>query len=151
MFHPWQGVGARHRFREPLRVEIMSDFTAVSYLLDHVIARAVEHLPRGEADVELADDLRLALAEALNNSVEHGYAGRAPGPVRVDLRRPPGRVVFHVRDRGVALPRHLLKPPPPPDPLAERGRGWYLIHRLTDRVRYERRNGWNRLTLERLF
>jgi len=135
-------------FHDALRLEIMSDFTAVSYPLDHVIALAGAHLPPEPMRAAMADELRLALAEALNNSVEQTYAGRASGPLRVDLRRSPGRVVFHVRDRGVALPRHLLRPPGPPDPLAERGRGWYLIHSLTDRVRHERRNGWNRLTLE---
>jgi len=117
--------------------------------------RALE-VGRAEADAAaLLDAVRMALTEALNNCVLHGYGGAAERPIEVHLRRMPGAVAITVVDRGIPLPEELLVPRPirAPDEavaaLPECGWGWAIIHQSVDRVRYVRRDGENRLTLEK--
>lgn len=119
-----------------------------------ILARARVWLrTKGLAD-ETCGTVELALAEALNNIVEHAYAAETPGGIRLVVRLSPARLVCVLSDQGAALPD--LKPPggalPDPsvgrDDLPEGGFGWFLIRDLTDRLAYRRRAGWNHLTLE---
>jgi len=74
--------------------------------------------------------IELAVMEAVENAIEHGY-GDAPGVVRVDAhldRR--GRVSFVISDGG-----RWRSPPAHPQ---HRGRGLALIHELVDEVEIER-------------
>ncbi|WP_297770502.1 ATP-binding protein [uncultured Roseovarius sp.] len=98
--------------------------------------------------------VELALAEVLNNIVEHAYAPDAAGEIRIAIALRPGRLCCLVRDDGAPLPylaatdhtlpsRNVTR-----DNLPEGGFGWFLIKGLTDRLGYERANGENRLTLE---
>jgi len=81
-----------------------------------------------------ASELALAVIEAVNNSLEHGYA-LASGDVSVALDCDAATVVVTVTDRGQGLP------PQPrggePDRLAERGRGSWLMQQVCDEVRHE--------------
>jgi len=116
-------------------------------------------------DAAIAEDLRIAATEAMNNCVEHAYAGieRCEGadggcllPVVAGLwTGPAGRRSVCIADRGAPLPRRLLTRPAAADPddppaLAEGGFGWSLIHACTDNLAHERVGEWNLLTLERL-
>ncbi|MEC3860854.1 ATP-binding protein [Mesobacterium sp. TK19101] len=107
--------------------------------------------------VGVGDDARgtieLVLAEALNNVVEHAYAGCAQGRIDTELRRAPGQVRIEIRDQGAPLPGGAL-PWCPRDGLAdvrqslpEGGFGWQLLVRLTRHICYVRIDGENRLTL----
>ena len=96
-------------------------------------------------------DLKLAVDEACTNILEHGYAGGAPGPIRVSFDFDGERVVLVITDRARPF---APKDAPVPDlaaPLAERnvgGLGWHLIRQIVDEIRYEpRADGGNRLTL----
>lgn len=85
-------------------------------------------------DARRAQELAAAVVEAVNNSLEHGYA-LEPGDVSVSLDSDAGRVAVTVTDRGQGLP-----PEPPgdePPPLAERGRGSWLMQQACDEVRHE--------------
>jgi anti-sigma regulatory factor (Ser/Thr protein kinase) len=73
-----------------------------------------------------ADDLQLALGEALANAVEHAYRDREPGDLDYTLRRTAHGVHAAVTDFGTWQP-------PPPDP-GYRGRGLPMIHTLGDAV-----------------
>lgn len=96
--------------------------------------------------------IEIALAEALNNVVEHAYAG-TPGAIRMEMTHTEGDLQVTLRDKGAALPR--LRPPaghPPAlhderDALPEGGFGWFLIRNLTRGLHYARDAGENRLTL----
>ncbi|WP_298853672.1 ATP-binding protein [uncultured Ruegeria sp.] len=100
-----------------------------------------------------ADDVKIALAEAINNVVEHAYNGVAPAKVRVTCRLDQDRLDILISDTGHPLPGCH---PPDGTPaslgtriqdLPEGGFGWFLIHQLTNDIWYERRDGCNRLSL----
>ncbi len=102
---------------------------------------------------EKAGDVRIALAEAINNVVEHAYAGTAPANVQVNCRLHRDRLDILVSDTGNPMPDCH---PPSGMPaqigsviqeLPEGGFGWFLIRQLTSEIRYERRNGCNHLSL----
>lgn len=97
--------------------------------------------------------VEIALAEALNNIVEHAYDAGQGGPVRLYGTFNRGRLDIALHDRGPPLPG--LRPPDPrlPDSsgptetLPEGGFGWYLIHDLTDTLIYRRDANENCLCL----
>lgn len=89
---------------------------------------------RAGLDARRASELATAVVEAVNNSLEHGYA-LAPGDVSVALDSDAAQVVVTVTDRGQGLP------PRPrgdvPAALDERGRGSWLMQQTCDEVRHE--------------
>lgn len=105
-------------------------------------------LPAGKAN-----DVKIALAEAINNVVEHAYAGIAPADIRVDCSLCRNRLVIQIADSGKPMPD--LRPPEgiPASvetsllDLPEGGFGWFLIHQLASEIHYERKDGSNLLHL----
>jgi serine/threonine-protein kinase RsbW len=89
------------------------------------------------------DEVELALAELLNNAVEHGVA-QDPAAVELEigLITTPGWAELEVLD---AFEPYVPTDTPPglPDELAEGGYGRFLVHELMDEVRYERRGDRN--------
>lgn len=130
-----------------------------------VLRRAVARFAH-QITAEDAGALELALAEVLNNVVEHAYADRPAGEIRLSLWRDSARLHCLVEDRGRAMPGLS---PPDDDPregqasedcpsegcprscacrvrdLAEGGWGWSLIRALTEDLGYERSGRANRL------
>ncbi len=109
----------------------------------------------GNVAREVRDDIRLAVTEACQNIITHGYAGMDPGSIILSLTFDPRRVVIRITDFG-----HSFEPieAPPPDVeagLEDRpmgGFGLYLIHQTMDEVSYEVTEDGNCLTLvKRLF
>jgi anti-sigma regulatory factor (Ser/Thr protein kinase) len=103
---------------------------------------------RAGLDPERAAQLSTAVIEAVNNSLEHGYA-LTPGEVSLALDAEPDRVVVTVTDRGSGLP-----PEPAgqiaPAPLAERGRGSWIMRRSCDEVRHVLGDGHQSVVLVKL-
>ncbi|TFY96707.1 ATP-binding protein [Ramlibacter humi] len=104
------------------------------------------------------DAVELALAEALTNIVEHGYAGLLPQDIRVRLVDRPGALEVDVWDRGHPIPLRRLEEaddttfqfdPTDLEALPEGGMGLALIKAAFQEVRYRRRQGVNRLHLVR--
>lgn len=101
---------------------------------------------------EEAGRLELALAEILNNIVEHAYAGRAPGPVHLRLDHEARALTCLIEDEGPPMPGLALPEGRMPDTavptetLAEGGWGWALIRALTVDLRYERHGRLNRVS-----
>ncbi len=99
------------------------------------------------------DDVRIALAEAINNVVEHAYAGTTPENVHVKCSLGAENLEILITDSGVPMPEGALGTRVPASvdtvlsDLPEGGFGWYLIRTLTSNVQYERRGGCNRLSL----
>ncbi|SHI02800.1 serine/threonine-protein kinase RsbW [Marivita hallyeonensis] len=98
---------------------------------------------------ELRDDVRIVLAEVLNNIVEHGYPPRSVGAVAINMHATNAVLTINVRDWGRAYACQTLPRGSSPNPtdLAEGGYGWFLIRALVSELAYERAEGMNRLTL----
>jgi len=118
------------------------DIATRKTLLDVTKAFARARLP--DDDIANAE---LILAEALNNIVEHAYAGtRGPIDLRIEFRR--DSLDCALGDQGREAP--LGYPPDPPLPeiappltLPEGGFGWHIIRRLSTDLRYQREGAWN--------
>jgi anti-sigma regulatory factor (Ser/Thr protein kinase) len=97
-------------------------------------------------DDDVADEVLLALDEAVGNAIRHGSRGRRPVLVTIEVDQ--GWVHMTVRDHGptAALP-HV--PAAPPSTLADGGRGLWLISQLVDEVRVGRWRRGVRLELRR--
>ncbi|WP_254444881.1 ATP-binding protein [Ruegeria atlantica] len=100
-----------------------------------------------------AGDVKIALAEAINNVVEHAYADITPAQVQVRCRLHQNWLEILISDTGNPLPGFRVPDGIPAalgatrDDLPEGGFGWFLIHELTSDIRYRRDNGSNRLSL----
>ena len=100
-----------------------------------------------------ASDVKIALAEAINNVVEHAYAGVTAAQVNVRCRLHQDWLEILIFDTGTPLPGFRVPDGTPAElgttieDLPEGGFGWFLIHTLTSAIRYERSEGCNRLSL----
>lgn len=99
------------------------------------------------------DEVQIALTEAVNNVVEHAYAGSAPGEVLIRGELYSERLWISIRDAGAPFPSGELPAGQPADidvateDLPEGGFGWFLIRELASQVQYERADGNNNLSL----
>lgn len=99
------------------------------------------------------DEVEIAMAEAINNVVEHAYAGAEPGLIRVSCEPGLAQLDIHICDDGVPLPQNRMPPGLAADitvsraDLPEGGFGWFLIRKLTSSILYERRGTTNHLSL----
>ena len=119
---------------------------------------ALTDLRRWLAEIGLSPDtcgtVEIVMAEALNNIVEHAYAEQGTGPVDINIQHLGNRLGIELSDRGRPLPGlhlpqgHLPSTKVPLADLPEGGFGWYLIHRLTDALDYERHADQNHLRFE---
>jgi anti-sigma regulatory factor (Ser/Thr protein kinase) len=89
---------------------------------------------RAGLDAAASRELATAVIEAVNNSLEHGYA-LAPGDINLALDAEPDQVVITVSDYGTGLPASPSARVPPPG--AERGRGSWIMRQACDEVRHE--------------
>jgi serine/threonine-protein kinase RsbW len=77
-----------------------------------------------------ANDLTLAVYEALANAAEHAYpAQREPGSMRLHATAADGQITVTITDNGTWRP--------PAVPTGRRGRGLPLMHKLTDEAHVE--------------
>lgn len=106
-------------------------------------------------DAGEASLIELAIVEALQNSIEHGYAG-APGRLELEADVDDRRVRAEISD--TAPPIDLTRVGKPPDEemfpldrasLPERGRGLGIIRGVFDQVVFTRSESGNHLALTR--
>ena len=102
--------------------------------------------------VEDAGTLEIALAEALNNIVEHAYSGLPAGPIDLYLTFDGQNLHCRIVDHGRPMPRLALPQFTAPQiaesiaELSEGGWGWALIGTLSADLDYRRENGNNCLS-----
>lgn len=137
---------------DQVRFSISSSFENVA-----VLAEEVSNLcqTRSKPNSDSVSTLRLCIAEALNNIVEHAYEGVEGKPIFADVRFKPDSYEVMLIDEGKPMPGGRL-PSGEVDhniedleELPEGGFGWMLIHSQMDAVEYERRDGCNVLRLEK--
>lgn len=119
------------RYREGAEFELSPDLAVVKPALAKLQSYLTE---RGMPDAEW-NALQLATAEALNNAIIHGGQKDPASLVRLRWSWIDQDVEIRVRDAG------HFEPPPhwhelPEDPLAESGRGGYLISEYFDHVKH---------------
>ncbi|RBI86255.1 ATP-binding protein [Rhodosalinus halophilus] len=102
---------------------------------------------------DVIDSVEIALAEVLNNIVEHaGPSGRRTA-IRISVCGTNAGLAIRVSDDGRPMPGLLLPDGTGPDlavPLAdlpEGGFGWGIVHALTCALHYRRAHGRNELAL----
>jgi len=132
-----------------LDLQVRADMAQVRATLDRIDSALTK---QGIRDC-FRHNVELALAELLNNIVEHAYRDRSNGMVCLHLALEDPFLDIALRDCGAPMPGGTLPPPkcPPNDgPLAdlpEGGFGWYMLHALTDQLSYMRRDGVNHTRL----
>lgn len=104
-------------------------------LIGHIgenVARALKHYS-GDRE-KLAYDLNLVLTEAMANAITHANEGDPSKEVHIEIAIADQQLALRVYDHGqgfdisqFAMPRH---------PLAEGGRGVYIIQTVMDEVEY---------------
>lgn len=97
--------------------------------------------------------IELVLAEVMNNVIEHALRDCPDGVIELELSLRDDLAECRVSDDGAAMPQ-ACRPLPgtraplgAPSDLPEGGFGWHLIRELSRDLSYERRSGWNRLSL----
>lgn len=106
----------------------------------------------GRLSPEAAGALELALAEVLNNIVEHAYAGRPDGQIVLEIAWQQTSLFCRIRDRGVGMTggvlpaRAELSTKAADGGLRDGGWGCHLVRSLTDELSYRRAGGENRLS-----
>jgi len=133
--------GARASFR----------FQADGAVVRHVLRRALERFAPLISALD-ARTLELALAEVLNNIVEHAYGDQGKGRISLTLWHQDLTLSCTVIDEGRAMPGLTLPAGGMPEiaarieDLAEGGWGWAMILALTRDIHYERQGSRNRLS-----
>lgn len=94
-----------------------------SDLVAHLQARATD-----DSDIYAAE---LVFGELVGNVVRH-----APGPISITLEWHAGIAVLRVRDSGPGFDWRAVEAP---EPLAESGRGLFIVRTLASRLRVVRR------------
>lgn len=117
--------------------------------IDSVVGQLRE---RGLPETRIGE-VQIALAEAVNNVVEHAYAGNSPGDVNIRCQLESEKLSIYIRDAGAPLPKGQLPAGEAQavdgdiEELPEGGFGWFLIRELTSDIHYERSDGENNLLL----
>jgi serine/threonine-protein kinase RsbW len=140
------GVDAAHQ--PVLATDIAATPQAVRDLLqmvrDRMTARALTE--------EECWTLELALAEALNNIVEHAYADARSGVIGVALHSGERGIEVQIVDDGREMPGgappfgQAVDPETPIPDLPEGGFGWFLIREVAHDIGYRRIEGRNHLS-----
>lgn len=129
--------------QDAARIVIPSDPLAVR----HGLKALFESLLLQQLDAANRDKAEIVLAEALNNIVEHAYAG-GTGDIELTIRLNCRGLTCRIVDKGAPMPDislpagHLA----PAGDLPEGGFGWYLIRALSEDLTYARIEGQNLLT-----
>lgn len=134
------------------RIVITSTFEDVANLAER-IEKMCSAVPG--ADIDAVQSVRLCMAEALNNIVEHAYEGNEGHPIQADVKLTSSRYEVELVDEGKPMPGGELPAGNADfdetdfDALPEGGFGWMLIRTEMDVVDYERCEGRNVLRLQK--
>ena len=99
------------------------------------------HLARHNSFRPVADDVFLAVIEAIGNAIEHTGA-----PYTVSVTANNKRVTIDITDYGTGFALDYREMP---SPFAEHGRGIPIIKSLVDHVEYKKGKNGNRLRLRK--
>ena len=136
-----------------MRKKFKISFTATELGARDAIAAISDHIRASWLTQGQADGVEIALAEAVNNVVEHAFAKAEPGNVRVLCNLRDNLLDIRICDTGVPMPNNRLPPglaanvSVAREDLPEGGFGWFMIRELTSEIRYDRCGLVNHLSL----
>lgn len=110
-----------------LRIPNKAEWVAVARL---AIAAVANRLP---FSVEEIEDLKLAIAEACTNAIQHSVDASS---IEIVCEASPLELRLTVRDHGNATPIEFTSPPSLESPDARENLGVFLIRSLMDEVSY---------------
>jgi anti-sigma regulatory factor (Ser/Thr protein kinase) len=96
--------------------------------------------------------VRLVLDELLTNVISYGFSDNTVHEIEVEMRLADSRLMLRIEDDAAAFDPLQADAPDLTSPMEDRaigGLGIHLVRKLMDSVRYERRDGKNRLFLEK--
>lgn len=103
------------------------------------------------------DSVRLSVAEAVNNCIEHAYRYEAGHDIDISFELLDDNVTIRISDSGSPVPDGLFDDvhlpeydPDDSETFPEGGFGLFIIKSQMDKVLYESHNGINTLTLIKL-
>jgi anti-sigma regulatory factor (Ser/Thr protein kinase) len=105
----------------------------------------------GMSDEEFGD-VRLAVEEAVSNTIRHGYADREPHPILLRASLEGGALCIEIEDDARAFDPLEAPLPDVTRPLEEKspgGLGLLLLRSVADRLEYRREQGKNFLRFVR--
>jgi serine/threonine-protein kinase RsbW len=147
LFHAVQLLDEEPGTGALMQVQFLSDHKDLGW--QQTLESEIAPLVRSAGLDELSEmGIRVALVEAVNNVIEHGYANSNGKPLKLRGRKDHLCLTFELRDQGRPIPLPLPDGHPV-DPMAGCGRGWQIIRAAFPEVFYDRHNGENRLTLIR--
>lgn len=135
------------RIRSEQRTVLVQCLPALDVVTPCLLRQVAQALSATQA-AQLQDDVQIVIAEAVNNIVEHAYAGQSLGALVLHMTVSGTSLEIVLLDWGRPFP-HPDAPPTLPDPcgLSEGGYGWFLIRSLVSHVCHSRDAGKNRLSL----
>ena len=90
---------------------------------------------RGERYQEFRSHVVSAVGEAFNNIAIHGYKGRPPGVIEIELDVSADQLSVELRDYGSSYDPNFAQPPDL-EALPESGLGVFIMKSFMDRVEY---------------
>ncbi|GAB0149787.1 hypothetical protein McPS_25270 [Marichromatium sp. PS1] len=99
-------------------------------------------------DEMAAYQVQTCTIEAVNNAIIHAYGRQSGHSVEIRWTLDDAGLSIQVGDHGKAMAE--MPPEIAPDPLAESGRGWWIMRQWMDSVDYETDGTGNRVILRKL-
>lgn len=130
------------------KLTLHNDVQQISKLADFVDAIAEE----ASIDPSLAMSLNLALEEAVTNVVMYAYPAGEEGDVDIVAELSEGTLLFTISDKGIPFDPTKKEDADITLSVEERqigGLGIFLVRQLMDTVEYERKDGYNILTMKK--
>ena len=98
-------------------------------------------------------EINLCLDELLTNIISYGFTDTREHFIKISIIRHESVLILHIEDDGIPFnPEKLEKPRLSPNIENRKvgGLGVYFIKELVDDIRYQRRDGKNKLTLKKI-
>ena len=125
------------------RIELRNNTSECNRLFEF-LDQGLDQLP---VNPEFRHDLKLVCEELLANIINYGYDRNTDNRINIELIADSSSVHITFTDSGVAFNPLDKTMPVAADDLSEGGVGILLVKSLTDQQHYERREGFNVLTV----
>ncbi|MDE0591094.1 ATP-binding protein [Halocynthiibacter sp. C4] len=138
--------------KEPYRFGL--SFQSSPLMVRHALSEVMSCLQKKGVREKDCGVFELALAEVLNNIVEHAYEGSDTGSITLSITIWNNSLNCEISDIGKAMPNLSLPVPKQKElnvgieRLPEGGWGWMMIRELSDSITYQRTSGRNKLAFQ---